>query len=218
MMNDHITDDDLFSYVERVSGALRRTEMREHIAACPACRARCRSVRGFVAALRISYPDTVSEPVPDRLLASALALIPVSPDRFATTLPEPAAAPLLEGISCRVRTLIAKLLPLPAAPAFARGQSDTVRLLFSAEEAEIPLCAFLSEAGRGWTLVGRICEVPHSCEWSVALSCLNETVATTVVGSEEEFLFNGIAPGAYSMSLSAPAQDLRIDLPTFRLE
>lgn len=217
-MDDHIADTDLFSYVEGVSGGLRRKQMRAHIAACPACKARCRSARGFIAAFRRTYPDTLSEPVPGHLLARAMGLIPTSQDQLAETRFDSTPTPLLEQISHRVRTLIAKLLPLPAAPAFARGQSDTVRLLFSAEDTEIPLCAFRSQAGGAWTLVGRISTAPHSSEWYVTLTGVGEAVATSFVGPDKEFVFDNVAPGAYSISFSAAAQDVRIDVPAFRVE
>lgn len=217
-MDHHIADADLFSYVEGVSGGLRRKQMRAHIAACPVCKARCRSARGFIAAFRRTYPDTLSEPVPDHLFARAVGLMPASAGQPAGTRLDTAPTPVLEEFTHRVRTFIAKLAPLPAAPEFARGQSDTVRLLFSAEDTEIPLCAFPSQAGERWTLVGRISTVPRSSGWHVTLSGADETVATSVVSADDEFVFNGIAPGAYSMSFSAPAQDIRIDVPTFRVE
>lgn len=219
-MDDHIADADLFSYVEGVSGVVRRKHVRTHISACPLCKARCRSARGFIAAFRRTYPDTLSEPVPDHLLACALGLIPASPGEPVATRPDSAPTPLLKEISRRVRTFIAELAPLPAEPALARGRSDTLRLLFTAEDMEIPLCAFPSQATGCWTLVGRVSAVAHTGKWHVTLAGVEGTATTSVVGPEEEFLFSGIAPGAYSMSLSlaAPAQDVRIDVPTFRVE
>jgi hypothetical protein len=206
-MDEHINDPDLFSLLEGIIRPKKLGQMKTHLSTCSSCETRYRSAKQFLSLLEQSLPETATEDVPEHLIGWALDRIPVR------AVPPETASPL-KGLTGHIKRLVAALSPIPPELTFARGTSDTLRLLYTVEGIEIPLCAFPSDPGGRWTLVGRV--TGSSGKWEVSLHRENEKVSTCSIDPDKEFLFPGLLPGEYRLTLLT-SPDTAIDIPPFQI-
>jgi len=163
-----------------------------HVGTCAACQGTLRRMQGLLGVLN----DLALEPVPEHVLAAALAV--------------PAEAP---GLEARIRSFVARLLPAPAGdarPAF-RGASGATTLAYEAGPYQLELSHLASGA-----LVGRVSAREGELTQAGCLLYGGFETQACELGTGGRFRFTDVEPGDYVLIVES--EDRRVVVPGISLE
>lgn len=196
-LTKHIPDAQLADYAEQLSAAEERLAVQQHLAVCELCRQQAGLLTKMVRLMR-------NDPV----TAAPAGALEWAAELFRTRAARP-QAPLLKRL---VASLVGELTPLNPAFGERSAAAGLQQFLYRAEAHEIDVQILPHE--QGWQVLGQILG-PHATGGAAELQG-PETAAQALLNELQEFAFEPLPAGAYTLWLRWP--DREIEVPDIVLQ